>query len=122
VFQSKGSPIFVPKEVQENRQIVPRPEGEILNSEQELIDRIATQRDLLGLAQLSACLAPRLEIHEMKWSRTVNFVIGDSFADHLVFWNGLHHTPVWLQSTIAALKVSVAGSRRRASNCMLEAG
>jgi hypothetical protein len=98
--------IFVPAAIQTNRQIVPRAEGEILGSEQELIDRIAAQRDLCGLAQLSACLAPRLEISDMAWSRTVNFVVGDSFADHLTFWNGLHHTPVWLEGGIAALKVS----------------
>jgi hypothetical protein len=49
--------IFVPAEIQANRQIFPRPDGEILGSEQELIEHIATQRDLCGLAQLSACLA-----------------------------------------------------------------
>jgi hypothetical protein len=100
------SVIYVPAEIQANRQIVPRADGEILASEQQLIDRIAAQRDLCGLAQLSACLTPRLEISDMNWSRTVNFVVGDSFVDRLSFWNGLHHVPVWLQGSIAALKVS----------------
>jgi hypothetical protein len=100
--------VFVPPEIQANSQIVPRAEGEIVSSEQELIDRLASQRDLVGLAQLSACLAPRLEFDEMAWSHTVNFVVGDSFADRLAFWNGLHHTPVWQQGNIVALKVAEA--------------
>jgi hypothetical protein len=41
---------------------VPRAEGDIVFSEKELIDRIATQRDLAGLAQLSARFVPRLEL------------------------------------------------------------
>ena len=71
-----------------------------------MIDRIATQRDLLGLAQISANFVPRLELGDMAWSRTVNFVVGDSFADRLIFWNALHLTPVWLNGGISALKVS----------------
>ena len=99
--------IFVPDQTQANPRIMPRAEGEIVSSERDLIDRLATQRDLRGLAQLSACLAPRLELGDMVWSRTVNLVVGDSFADRLAFWNGLHHTPVWLNGDIAALKASL---------------
>ena len=42
----------------------------------------------------------------MAWSRTVNFVVGNSFADRLIFWNALHLTPAWLNGGVAALKVS----------------
>jgi hypothetical protein len=97
--------IFVPPELQGNPQIMPRAEGDIVSSENELIDRIASQRDLCGLAQLSASFVPRLELGDMAWSRTVNLVVGDSFADRLVFWNARHLTPVWLNGGIAALKV-----------------
>ncbi len=98
--------IYVPRDIQANPGIVPRAEGDIVFSEKELIDRIATQRDLAGLAQLSARFVPRLELSDMAWSRTVNLVVGDLFADRVVFWNALHLTPVWLNGDIAALKVS----------------
>ncbi len=98
--------IFVPQEFQANPRIMRRAEGDIVSSEKELIDRIASQRDLRGLAQLSASFAPRLELGHMAWSRTVNFVVGDSFADRVIFWNALHLTPVWLNGGIATLKVS----------------
>jgi hypothetical protein len=98
--------IFVPPEVQANPRLMPRAEGEIVSSEKELIERIAGQRDLRGLAQMSASFAPRLEFGDMAWSRTVNFVVGDSFVDRLIFWNALHLTPVWLDGGIAAFKVS----------------
>ena len=98
--------IYVPPEVQANPRIVPHAEGDIVSSEKELIDRLATQRDLLGLAQISANFVPRLELGDMAWSRTVNLVVGDSFADRLVFWNAFHLTPVWLNGGIATLKVS----------------
>jgi hypothetical protein len=98
--------IFVPTEVQANPRLMPRAEGDIVSSEKELIDRIASQQNLRGLAQISATFVPRLELGEMAWSRTVNFVVGDSFVDRLVFWNALHLTPAWLDGGIAALKVS----------------
>jgi hypothetical protein len=97
---------FVPPEVQGNSRLSPRAEGDIVSSEQESLDRIASQRDLLGLAQISASFAPRLELGDMSWSRTVNFVVGDSFADRLIFWNALHLTPVWLNADITTLKAS----------------
>ena len=98
--------IFVPPEIQANPRLVPRAEGDIVASEKELIQRIATQPNLIGLAQLSASLAPRLEFVDLAWSRTVNLVVGDSFSDRLLFWNAHQFTPVWLAGRIVALKVS----------------
>jgi hypothetical protein len=98
--------IFVPAQIQANPRVVPRAEGDIVSSENELISRIASQRDLRGLAQISASFAPRLELGDMAWSHTVNFVVGDSYADRLVFWNALHQTPVWPNGGIATLKGS----------------
>ena len=98
--------VFVPPEIQANPRLVPRAEGDIVSSERELIDRIATRRGLRGLAQMSAGFVPRLQLGDMNWSRTVNFIVGDSFIDRLVFWNALHLTPVWLDGGIAALRAS----------------
>ncbi len=98
--------IFVPPDVQANTRIMPRAEGDIVSSENELIDRIAAERNLIGLAQLSASFAPRLELGEMAWSRTVNLIVGESFDDTLIFWNALHLAPVWINGGIATLKIS----------------
>jgi hypothetical protein len=97
---------FVPSEFHEDSRLWPRAEGDTVFSEQELLDRIASQKDLRGLAQISASLVPRLELGETAWARTVNFVVGDSFADRLIFWNALHLTPVSRSADITALKVS----------------
>jgi hypothetical protein len=98
--------IFVPEHIRTNPKLVPRAEGEQVPSEGDLLALIAQQRDLVGLGQLSAVLTPRIELRDMAWSRTVNLVVGDSFADRLIFWNGLHHTPVWVSGNITTLKVS----------------
>ena len=97
--------IFVPPEIRANPQIMPRAVGDIVSSEKELIDRISNQRDLIGLAQLSGSFAPRLELGDMKWSRTVNLVVGESFTDAV--WNARHFTPALVNGGIVSLKVSM---------------
>ncbi len=97
--------IFVPQAIQDDPRIMPKALGEVVATEQELIDRIS-RTGLRGLAQLSACLTPRIEFSEMSWSRTVNFVVGDSFADRIAFWNGAHHLPAWIDGNVVTLKVS----------------
>jgi hypothetical protein len=85
--------------------LVPRGEGDIVSSEHELLGRAASQSNLVGLAQISAILTPRIELRDVAWSRTVNFVVGDSFINRLIYWNGLHYAPVWVDGLVA-LKVS----------------
>ena len=97
---------FVPEEIHANPRIVPRAEGEIVPTETALLERMASQRNLYGLAQLSAYLVPRRQIRNGNWSRTVNIVVGDSFADRITFWNARHHLPVWLHNDIVTLKLS----------------
>jgi hypothetical protein len=99
--------MHVPPAIQADKSIVPRPEGNIVSTEQELIDKLGTQRNLMGLAQLSATMAPRLELTHSRWSSTVNFVVGDSFADRVAFWNGRHHAPAWLHGGVATLRASI---------------
>lgn len=99
---------FVPEAIRNNPRIVPRAEGETVPTELALLERIASQRNLVGMAQLSASLAPRRELQEMTWSRTVNVIIGESFTDRIVFWNARHYVPVWLHDAIVTLRLSRA--------------
>jgi len=98
--------IFVPPDILANPRIMPRAEGNIVGSENELIERIIDRRDVIGLAQLSASFVPRLQLDDMIWSRTVNLVVGETFDDTMIFWNALHLTPVWINGGIVTLKVS----------------
>jgi len=94
---------FVPPEIQANPRVSPKAIGDVVSSEGELVNRIANQRDLIGLAQLSSCFASRAELVEMKWSRTVTLVVGDAFADAVVFWNAHHYSPTWINAGIVGL-------------------
>lgn len=100
--------MFVPPEVQANKSMMPRPGmgTTIVNTEHELISRISERGDLVGLAQLSAIFAPQLELRDSGWSGTITFVIGDTFADCLTFWNAGLHVPSWLQGRVTTLRAS----------------
>lgn len=90
----------------EQANVQPRAQGDVVSTEMALLEALATQRNLMGLAQMSASFTPRLEVNHGNWSRTVNLVVGDSFVDRLVFWNALSLSPVWLSGNLATLKVS----------------
>lgn len=100
------SVMFVPEAIQADQRMMPRPTGDIVSTEQQLLEEIGKRRDLLGLAQLSTLLASRIEFGDYPWSHTINFVIGESFGDRITFWNGIHHAPSWLHGQLAALRAS----------------
>ena len=99
---------FVPEAVQANRHLVPRVEGEIVNTEAELLEQLANKRNLYGLAQLSAWQTPRLEINDRRWAESISLIVGNTFADSLVFWNARSHLPVWIDSGVLTLKIDPA--------------
>ena len=97
---------FVPPAFLTDPPCVPPSEPQVVPPELDLLEQIASQRDLCGLAQISASCAPRQEIHAGQWSETVNIIVGDSFTDHVTFWNARHHLPVWLHTGIVTLRLS----------------
>lgn len=101
--------IFVPPEIQSDKRMMPRPEAGsvVVDTENALIDRLAMRGSLFGLAQLSAKFAPQHELPHSDWSRTVAFVVGDTFADRLTFWNAGLHVPAWLQGGVTTLRATV---------------
>ncbi|UCF53531.1 MAG: hypothetical protein JSV48_03500 [Bradyrhizobium sp.] len=99
---------LVEKEVADNPTLVPRPPSDNVTDYQVILQRLAEQRDLSGLAQLSASMCPRLQLHDQRWANRVNIIVGDSFADRLTFWNARSHLAVYLDSSLVTLKMSKA--------------
>lgn len=60
-----------------------------------------------SLSLSSALFAPKLEIHAGRWSSSFNLVVGDSFADRILFWNGRLLIPSWLDNELCCFRVGL---------------
>jgi hypothetical protein len=97
---------LTPQRILDDPRLHPKPNGETVTDEVAMMGRIAGQRDLFGMAQLSAWICPRLEMRERReWASSLNFVVGTTFSDRLMFWNARSLMPVWLDDSIVALNV-----------------
>ena len=96
---------LTPQEVLDDPRLQPKPNGEAITTEKEYLALLAKQRDLVGFAQLSAWVCPRLELHNQHWGASLNLVVGTTFADRLLFWNARSHFPVWLDQGLVTLNV-----------------
>jgi hypothetical protein len=99
--------ILVPPHIREDRRIH-KPDGEVFTEEISLLGRIAQSNDIYGMAQLSASSSPRLEIRKFRWSGAFNIIVGESFADRIIFFNSGFFTPSWLHAAICTLRVPLA--------------
>ena len=96
---------LTPQKVLDDPRLHPKANGEVITNEREYLARIAKQGDLVGFAQLSAWVCPRLELHDRRWGASLNLVVGTTFVDRLLFWNVRSHFPIWLDHDMVTLNV-----------------
>ena len=58
------------------------------------------------MSLLSAHFAPKLDILFSRWSSAFNLVVGETFADRLLFWNARLLIPAWLDPNICCLRIT----------------
>ena len=97
---------IVAKETLDNPSIRPHVRGESVTDEAALLKRIGGQRNIMGVAQLSAAICPRFEFADNRWCNGATIIVGDSFANRLLFWNARSHLPAWMDDKVVTLQVA----------------
>lgn len=82
-----------------------RPTGETVRDTAALLHNMAERRNTFGLAQLAADSAPRIEVRE-RHREAFSLIVGDTFADRILFWNDRSLMPVYLGRDFTTLIVS----------------
>jgi hypothetical protein len=67
-----------------------------------------TEGRATSLSMMSLLFAPKLDLHHRRWSSAFNLVVGDSYADRVMFWNSRLLVPNWLGNDLCCLRISQA--------------
>ena len=95
---------IVAPETQADRRGVPRDLNAIPNEMAAFAAFAEHQATSLSIA--SQLFASKLDIRAGQWSGTFNLVVGDSFADRLLFWNARLFIPSWLDYDLCCLRIT----------------
>ncbi len=98
--------MLTPKEVFEDRRLLPKPVTDTVTSEEEMCAELVTRKNLVGFSQISAWDTPRIEIGGFRFGDSFSLIVGDSYNDHLLFWNSRSFYRPWLNRDLVSLLVS----------------
>ena len=82
------------------------PVGDVIDSEKSFFEFLSENNQVVGFSMLSARDVPRIEIDDLHFGDSFNLVVGNSFSDHLMFWNLRSYYRVWLDNNLVILLVS----------------
>lgn len=96
---------IVSPEKQSGRFGVPR-DLNAIPSEQVAFEDFAHRR-ATSLSMASLLFAPKLEMRLHNWGSSFQLIVGDEFADRVMFWNGRLLFPNWLNGDLCGLRISL---------------
>lgn len=97
---------LTPQHIVDDPRSAMRASGDVVVGEDKLCEAIAGNRSLIGPSSLSSWFTPRMEVRNRQLSNAFSLIVGDTFSDHLLFWNSRSLYPKHLDHELVSLLLS----------------